>query len=92
MKRFPFGLGIAVLCAALIAVMDDARAERPMAECNDGKCVVKEEDWKRFKEFWKRVEQYAKEMDAKATADLQAQYAQARKLESCLAQLEERKT
>ena len=93
MKRlFPLGFGIAVMCAAFIVAMDDAKAEKPMAECRDGKCVVKEDDWKRFKEFWKRVEQFARDMDAKAMEDAKAQYALTQKLNSCMAILDERKS
>jgi hypothetical protein len=29
----------------------------PMAVCKDGKCVIAEEDWKRFQEFHKAVKE-----------------------------------
>lgn len=90
MKRLiAFGFPLAAICVALFG--PDARAEKPMADCANGKCIIAEADWKRFKEFWKRVEQFAQEMDAKAQADMRSQYEQARKLESCLAILAERK-
>lgn len=91
MKRLiAFGFPLAAILWALLGPMN-ARAEKPMAECKDGKCVVAEADWKRFKEFWKRVEQFAKEMDDKANSDMKAQWEQAQKLQSCLAILAERK-
>lgn len=91
MKRLiAFGFPLAAILAALLGPVN-ARAEKPMAECANGKCVVAEADWKRFKEFWKRVEQFARDMDEKATQDAQRGYEQARKLDSCLAILAERK-
>lgn len=91
MKRLiAFGFPLAAILWALLGPMN-ARAEKPMADCKDGKCVVAEADWNRFKEFWKQVEQAAQAMDEKAQADMQSQYEQARKLQSCLAILAERK-
>lgn len=76
---------------ALLGPITNVRAEKPMAVCKDGKCVVAEADWKRFKEFWKRVEQFAMEMDEKAQADQKAQWELMQKLNSCMAILAERK-
>jgi hypothetical protein len=90
-RLIAFGFPLAAVCVALFGPMNDARAQKPMAVCKDGKCVVSEADWKRFKEFWKRVEQFARDMDEKAQADQKGQWAQAQKLESCLAILAERK-
>lgn len=92
MKRLiAFGFPLAAICVALFGPISEARAQKPMAVCENGKCVVAEADWKRFKEFWKRVEQFAKDMDEKANADAKAQWELAQKLNSCMAILAERK-
>lgn len=72
-----------------LALMPEQRSLWPTVPTGNASSRIA--DWKRFKEFWKRVEQFAEEMDAKAQADMKSQYEQARKLDSCLAILAERK-
>lgn len=92
MKRLiAFGFPLAAILWALLGPIQEARAEKPMAVCKNGECVVKEEDWKRFKEFWKRVEKYANELQEKAQQDAQAQANTMGQLAGCMAMLEERK-
>lgn len=92
MKRlFPFGIGIAAICAALISLTGDATA-RPVAECKDGKCVMSEEDFRRLQEFYKSVRDYAAALEKKAQQDAQGVGSLMQKLNSCMAILEERKT
>ena len=92
MKRLiAFGFPLAAILWALLGPIQEARAERPMAECKDGKCVVAEADWKRFKEFWRAVEKFANELQEKAQQDAQAQANLMGQLAGCKAMLEERK-
>jgi hypothetical protein len=88
-RLIAFGFPLAAICVALLG--PDARAEKPMAVCKDGKCVVEEKDWKRFKEFWKSVEKYANDLQEKAQQDARRDAETVGRLAGCMAMLEERK-
>lgn len=89
-KLIAFGFPLAAILWALLGPLN-AKAEKPMAVCKDGKCVVSEADWKRFKEFWKSVEKYANDLQEKAQKDAMRDAETVGKLAGCMAMLEERK-
>jgi hypothetical protein len=63
--RCYLGLGIA-FTAAFVALMGgwNETYAKPMAECKNGKCVIDEADWERFKAFHKRVKDVTASVDA----------------------------
>jgi hypothetical protein len=54
-------IGLGAIALALVwPIHIDAK---PMVECKDGKCVISEDDWNRYREFHIATRQRMKEID-----------------------------
>jgi hypothetical protein len=56
-------IGLGVMALALLWPIHDLNA-KPMVECKDGKCVIDEADWQRYREFHIETKRQMHRIDA----------------------------
>lgn len=90
MRRLLWWLfAFAALLATLIPA-NDALAQKPVAECREGKCVMDEADYRKLQEFYQALKAFAEATEKKAEIDGQISSNLMRELYSCKAQLNQR--
>lgn len=63
-KLIGFLFAVAALAAALVwPISSRGQDPKPIAVCSEGKCVVSEEDWERYKEFHRQTRRMAVAVD-----------------------------
>jgi hypothetical protein len=80
-NQIHLAIGLGAIALALVwPIHIDAK---PMVECKDGKCVIAEDDWKRFQEFHRQVRIQMEAINEAAEAQNKQMYGLMGQLAAC---------